>query len=961
MNKLFLVLLFLSLYSVSYGVFVKDSPFQLVQPNGEVLNVFITGDEFYRRVHDSEGYSIIQREDGWYCYAMYDAVNDELVETEYIVSSNQKIQLPMEKGLGISLDKYIEIRRAYYEPTGCDPSGASKKSILDDLADAKTTQQMSNIVICIGFSDTPGMSNNFNFVNGMINTNANNNMRDYFSVMSYGKLDVHSHFYPPASGNMLRFYQDENPRNYYRPYNATSNPIGYTGGENGSQRITREHTLLRNAVNWVNANWPVPDSLNLDINNDGLCDYITFIVYGQVGGWSDLLWPHKWTLYTSPAVFINGKRVHEYNFMLDASATYFNVGVFAHEGFHVLGAPDLYHYVNAFSNLQAVGSWDLMATNGTKPQSMSAYMKLRYGRWISGNYTHTNFPVAEINKTYEVFPFYTNDGSDPAKPIMHRIPLTGTSTQYTLIEYRKRAGMNYDTSLSGEGLLIYRINTNFIGNAQFDGASTFDEVYLYRPGSSQTTGVYSGGQIGQAPFNTNNGRTAFNSTTNPKPCHSNGTEETNQNINNILYDNVTDSYTFFYGDPENRTMSVNVEELFLSRREGCNSTVNVSSNVLWRVTVPEEATDWLSASVTKGLNDGIVTLTSLSSNDTEEFRTADVDFFYNNETFTVTVIQSNYHIITATSNNSEWGDVTGDGEYLDGAEATLIASAKENYHFVNWTEDEIQVSIDEIYTFEVTADRDLVANFELNTYTVAVNSNNPDIGSVEGGGTFYHNEIATVTATPNPCIEFAGWLKDGVVINSLPVYSFPVIEDVTLTALFEECDCMFTVTIEVNPENAGFVTGDELYYPCQAVTITATPNDNWTFINWTQDGNEISSTATHSFTITNDVTLIANFGNVGINKTEASQFKIYPNPANEELRIKNYELRNEKLSRTLSEVEVEIFDIFGRNVVGAYRIHPITESPNEIVIDVSSLPSGVYMIRMVGDGGVNVQRFTIFR
>jgi len=840
-----------------------------MQPNGEVLNVFITGDEFFRKLHDSEGYTIVQREDGWYCYALYDAVNDELISSEFIVSSNQQIQLPMEKGLGISYEKYIEIRRAYYEPTGCDPSGAAKRSIMEDLANAKTTQQMNNIVICIGFSDTPGMTTNYNNINGMFNTNVNNNVREYFNVMSYNKLDVLSHFYPPADGNVMRFYQAPNPRAWYKQ----------------NDNANTEHGLLRDAVNWVNANWPVPDSLNLDINNDGMCDFVTFILYGPTDYNTTIFWPHKWSLYSYNAT-INGKRVFDYNIELDGGGNnYFNVGTFCHEGFHCLGAPDLYHY--SYDNRTPVGRWDIMETTANKPQSMSAYMKLRYGRWLyNNNYTHQNFPPADIDQTYEVFPFYTNDGSDPDKPVLHRIPITGTTTQFSVIEYRKRTGMNYDATLPNEGLMIYRINNSFNGNASYNGTTIYDGVFLYRPGSNQNNGFYTNGTINQAPFNTTNGRTAFNSTTDPKPCQSNGVAETEQNINNILYDNVTDSYSFFYGDPENRTISVNVEELFLSKASGAFNSINVLSNVLWRVTIPTDATDWLSANNLKGLNDGTVTFTTLNENNTGSIRSAEVTITGNNQSLIVTVIQT-----------------------ID-----------DQQH-----------------------------------YTINVAPNNPDLGTVTGGGTFNHGESATITAIPNPCIDFAGWFKGSELFSEDLEYTFTVTESITLTAVFTECDCLFTLTIEINPEDAGTVTGAEDYYPCQVVTVTASPNDNWEFRNWTIDGNEISSATTHSFTITNNVTLVANFGNVGINKSEMSQFTIYPNPANQELRIKNYELRDGLLS------EVEIFDVFGRNIVGAYRIRPIDESPNEIVIDVSSLPTGVYMIRLVGDGDVSVQRFTIFR
>ena len=507
MKKLLIILLSLSLYSVSFGVYLENVPHKLVQPNGEILNVFITGDEFFRRVHDSDGYSIIPGENGWYYYAVYDEINDELIPSEYVVSFVNKVELPMAKELGISLEKYMEKRRIFYEGTESNISGASLTSF--EPSDSRSTINMANIIICIGFSDTGSMTYNHSQVDAMF-SGPQNSVKDYFSVMSYGQLNIDSYYHPSPNGNILRFYKDSNPRSYYQ--NVPE-----------AQQATREHTLLRDAINWVNANYPIPTSINLDVNNDGRCDYITFIIQGPVDGWSDLLWPHKWSLYTY-TVNINGKRVYDYNFELDGTSSYFNVGTFCHEGFHVLGSPDLYHYYRQTS-LSAVGVWDVMEnTNNSRPQSMSAYMKLRYGKWIYNNsYTHLTFPTATINQTFEVYPFYSNDGTDPTKPILHRIPMTGTTGQYSVVEYRKKTGAYYENALPGEGLLIYRINTAYSGNALFQSNSSggsvttaYEEVYLYRPGSSQTSGsgVYTQGNLNQAAYPAN-GRTSFNSTTDP--------------------------------------------------------------------------------------------------------------------------------------------------------------------------------------------------------------------------------------------------------------------------------------------------------------------------------------------------------------------------------------------------------------------------------------------------------------
>ena len=70
------------------------------------------------------------------------------------------------------------------------------------------------------------------------------------------------------------------------------------------------------------------------------------------------------------------------------------------------------------------------------------------------------------------------------------------------------------------------------------------------------------------------------------------------------------------------------------------------------------------------------------------------------------------HTVTITVNPEGAGTVTGAGEYEEGKEATLTATAAEGYEFVNWTVGEEVVSTENPYSFVVTADVALVANFE---------------------------------------------------------------------------------------------------------------------------------------------------------------------------------------------------------------------------------------------------------
>ena len=68
--------------------------------------------------------------------------------------------------------------------------------------------------------------------------------------------------------------------------------------------------------------------------------------------------------------------------------------------------------------------------------------------------------------------------------------------------------------------------------------------------------------------------------------------------------------------------------------------------------------------------------------------------------------------IYTVSASAENGTVAGAGQYEEGTQATLTATAAEGYEFVNWTVADSVVSTENPYTFAVTADIALVANFE---------------------------------------------------------------------------------------------------------------------------------------------------------------------------------------------------------------------------------------------------------
>lgn len=83
---------------------------------------------------------------------------------------------------------------------------------------------------------------------------------------------------------------------------------------------------------------------------------------------------------------------------------------------------------------------------------------------------------------------------------------------------------------------------------------------------------------------------------------------------------------------------------------------------------------------------------------------------YGGEVDFSTTIQT--YTINVSANPTNGGTVSGGGSnYQLGQNCTVTANAHSGYVFTNWTEDGIEVSTDASYTFQVTGNRTLVANY----------------------------------------------------------------------------------------------------------------------------------------------------------------------------------------------------------------------------------------------------------
>ncbi|MDR1527820.1 MAG: hypothetical protein LBS46_09185 [Dysgonamonadaceae bacterium] len=69
----------------------------------------------------------------------------------------------------------------------------------------------------------------------------------------------------------------------------------------------------------------------------------------------------------------------------------------------------------------------------------------------------------------------------------------------------------------------------------------------------------------------------------------------------------------------------------------------------------------------------------------------------------------------------------------------------------------------------------------------------------------------------------------------------------------------YTITLVANPSNGGTVSGGGTFDAGTTRVVVATPADGWRLVNWTENGNVVSTDANYSFTLNGNRTLQATF------------------------------------------------------------------------------------------------------
>ena len=179
--------------------------------------------------------------------------------------------------------------------------------------------------------------------------------------------------------------------------------------------------------------------------------------------------------------------------------------------------------------------------------------------------------------------------------------------------------------------------------------------------------------------------------------------------------------------------------------------------------------------------------------------------------------------------------------------------------------------------------------FKTKSYVLEVFSANEAQGTVNPTLVgLNQGEYVSVYAYPVAGYELKSWTaSSGTISDSChnPVTFTMGTQNATLTATFKVAE--YTITVQASPSDGGLVSGGgTTFHYSDETNLTATANPGYNFVNWTLNGEEVSTQPSITVNVTGNATYVANFeaskGNpTSYNAPTPRPRDIYPAPASE--------------------------------------------------------------------------------
>ncbi len=169
----------------------------------------------------------------------------------------------------------------------------------------------------------------------------------------------------------------------------------------------------------------------------------------------------------------------------------------------------------------------------------------------------------------------------------------------------------------------------------------------------------------------------------------------------------------------------------------------------------------------------------------------------------------------------------------------------------------------------VTANHNVVVTFIRNDCTIAATADPQDGGTISGAGGCSYGDPILLHASPNTGYHFINWTEGTLGVSTTADYSFAATGNRTLVAHFAINS--YTITASADPGAEGTVSGGGTYTHGETVQMNASANQGYHFVNWTENGQEVSTDPNYSFAATGNRTLVAHFA-IGISPFGTSTF-----------------------------------------------------------------------------------------
>ncbi len=152
-------------------------------------------------------------------------------------------------------------------------------------------------------------------------------------------------------------------------------------------------------------------------------------------------------------------------------------------------------------------------------------------------------------------------------------------------------------------------------------------------------------------------------------------------------------------------------------------------------------------------------------------------------------------------------------------------------------------------------------------------------------------------------------------------------------------DSSAAISLSSLPSNAGTTEGGGVYQLGETIPLNALPNTGWTFLNWTDNGNIISTNSSLSYLVNYGTNLVANFSSTS-NINEEGELKnkiqISPNPFTAQTTLQT--------DKIFKNATLTLYNSLGQQVRQVNNI-----SGQTVTIQRNNLSSGLYYFQLTNN------------